>query len=85
MPDDFKLSHNETLADLQQRNDVQKLNDFIAIARRTVAAGAKFSLTDTLNGTELSIHVTYTTQEEVEKWVSVMNQLRSKLGLTPLG
>lgn len=84
-PEDFKLSHNETLADLQQNNDILKLNNFIKIAKQTVGAGGKFQLTDTSNGIELSVHATLTTLAEVDFWVQEMNSLRLALGQTALG
>lgn len=82
--DDFKLSQNETFAELQHCNDILNMNKFINIARRTVIAGRKFQLIDTSNGVELSIHATFTTSAEVENWILDINRLRAVLGQTAL-
>lgn len=84
-PDDFKLSHNETLADLLATNNIAKLNNLISIARRTVTTGGNFSLTDTSNGIELSVHVMYSTSAELEAWVLEINKLRAALDQLAIG
>ena len=84
-PDDFKLSHNETLADLLATNNIAKLNNLISIARRTVTTGGNFILTDTSNGIELSVHVMYSTSAELEAWVLEINKLRAALDQLAIG